>query len=407
MKIVARGVLGIAVLFLAVGVGEARSLRDQLGSASETVGLQGGGAFDALGDVLADTAARSLPVTSASAGITYRFNPELEIFERTSETLGPIFLDRPDTLGRSKFNVNVSFQYVQFDSFDGQDLTNLQAPDPVVTRVVDGAGNLLGFTANDLRYSLGLQNYITALSFTYGILDDLDANILVPLIQTTFKVGVHSQQLAIAGTDGTFVPVSPLPPAESGHTQGDKFGVGDILLRFKYRLTDLGPVHWASGLQFRLPSGDKDNFQGTGSFEISPSVIFSMVFWSRLTTYVNGAIDINAQDAGESQARYGIGADVDITRRIGLALGFLGRSEFQGTATATDTTFLHLVNGVPTLKPLLGVEFDRNDFLDFSFGVRAVVWREVMVFANGIHAVNSAGLRNDTIIPTFGVEGTF
>ena len=407
MKIVARGVLGVAVLVLAAGMGEAKSLRDQLGSASETVGLQGGGAFDALADVIADTAARSLPVTSASAGITYRFNPQLEIFERTSQTLGPIFLDRPDTLGRSKFNVNVSFQYVQFDSFDGQDLTKLQSPDPVVTRVVDGAGNLLGFTANDLRYSLGLQNYITALSFTYGILDELDANILLPLIQTSMRVGVHSQQLAVAGTDGNFLPVSPLPPPDVGHTKGDKFGVGDILLRFKYRLEDLGPVHWASGLQFRLPSGDQDNFQGTGSFEISPSVVFSMVFWSRLSTYVNGAIDINAQDAGQSQARYGIGADLDITRRVGLALGFLGRSEFQGTATSSETSFLHLVNGVPTLKPLLGIQFDRNDFLDFSFGVRAVVWREVMVFVNGIHAVNDAGLRNDTIIPTFGVEGTF
>jgi len=30
-----------------------------------------------------------------------------------------------------------------------------------------------------------------------------------------------------------------------------------------------------------------------------------------------------------------------------------------------------------------------------------------MVFANGIYALNDAGLRNDTIIPTVGVEGTF
>ena len=78
-------------------------------------GLEGGSAFDALAENIADTAARSLPVVSASAGFTYRYNPQLEVFERTSDTLGPLFLERPDTLGRGKFNVNVSFQYVQFE----------------------------------------------------------------------------------------------------------------------------------------------------------------------------------------------------------------------------------------------------------------------------------------------------
>jgi hypothetical protein len=405
--IVARVVLGIAVLLAAAGPSAGESLRDQLGNASETVGLQGGGAFDALADVIADTAARSLPVPSASAGFTYRFNPELEIFERTSETLGPIFLERPDTLGRSRFNVNVSFQYVQFDSFDGDDLTDLQAADPVITQVVDGAGNLLGFTANDLRYRIGIQNYITALSFTYGILDNLDANIFLPLIQTTQKVGVRSQQVAIAGTDGAFAPVSPLPPAENGQTTGGHFGVGDILLRFKYQLPRQEWLRWAAGLQFRLPSGNEDDYQGTGDFEITPALYMSTVLWNRVTPYLNGAIDIDTQGVSGSQARYGIGADVDITRRVGLALAFLGRSEFADSASAADTSFLHLVNGVPELKPLLGVNFDRNNFLDFSFGTRVVVWRDIMLFVNGIYAVNDAGLRNDTIIPSVGVEGTF
>jgi hypothetical protein len=35
------------------------------------------------------------------------------------------------------------------------------------------------------------------------------------------------------------------------------------------------------------------------------------------------------------------------------------------------------------------------------------VWREIMLFANGIYALNDDGLRNGTVIPTVGVEGTF
>jgi hypothetical protein len=56
---------------------------------------------------------------------------------------------------------------------------------------------------------------------------------------------------------------------------------------------------------------------------------------------------------------------------------------------------------------LLGLEFDRTDTSDLSFGVRFVVWGNVMVYANGIYAIDDSGLRNDTIIPSGGVEATF
>ncbi len=306
--------------------------------------------------------------------------------------------------------MNVSFQYVQFDSFDGQDLDQ---PRRRRTRSSPGrrrGGNLLGFTANDLRYSLGLQNYITALSFTYGILDDLDVNILVPLIQTTFKVG---RALTAARDRGNRRHLRAGLPAAAGrgrHTQGDKFGVGDILLRFKYQLTDLGPV--PLGERPPVPPADGRQGQLPGHGELRDSrrrSIFSTVFWSRLDDLRERRH--RHQRAGRrrsSQARYGIGVDVDVTRRIGLALGLPRTERVPGDR---DRERHELPppgeRRARPLKPLLGVEFDRNDFLDFSFGVRAVVWREVMVFANGIHAVNDAGLRNDTIIPTFGVEGTF
>ena len=394
----------VNLVVLAASPGEARSLRDRLAAVSETVGIASGSSFDALADVIADTAARSLPVVSASAGITYRYNPELEVFERTSDTLGPIFFERPDTLGRSKLNVNVSAQYVQFDAFDGQSLKHLQAPDPIITRTVVG-GAVVSSTANDLRYRLRIMNYITALSVTYGVLDALDVNLLLPVIETRFAAGVTSTERFSAGPDGNFTPTAPV--ARTGRTSDDAFGIGDILLRLKYQLPRLGALRSAAGLQLRLPSGREEDFQGVGSFEASPAFYASTVLWSRVTPYANGAIDLRADDVARSEARYGAGFDVDVIRRVGLAFGFLGRSEFSRSAESSETSFLHLVRGVPTSRPLLGLDFARNDFFDFSFGTRAVIWRDIMVFANGIYALNDAGLRNDTIIPTVGFEGTF
>jgi hypothetical protein len=394
------------LLALAATPAAARSLRDALGTASEKVGIFGGSAFDALAENIADTAARSLPVVSASAGFTYRYNPDLEVFERSATTLGPLFLERPDTLGRGKFNVNVSAQYVQFDQFDGDDLSGLEAPDPIVLNVLDAAGNVIAQRASRLVYNIGIQNYITAFSFTYGILDDLDVNLLVPLIYTNLKVGVRSQQVAFADRGGTFTPQQG--PLLTGYTKERAFGVGDVLLRLKYQLPRADWLRSAAGLQLRLPSGNEDDFQGTGSFEASPFFYASTLVWSRVEPHANVGIDLRADDVERSQARYGVGVDVDVTRRVGLALGFLGRSEFSDSASPEETSFLHRTStGVVEPRPLLGLDFGRKDFVDVSFGVRAVIVSNVLVFANVIRALNDDGLRNDTVIPTVGVEGTF
>ena len=395
----------LAVVALAPAV-RAESLRTRLGNASQTVGIAGGSAFNALADVIANTAARSIPNISGSAGFTYRYNKDLDVFERSSDTLGPIFLERPDTLGRNKFNVNLSWTYVEFNQYDGQDLGNLQGADPIVLRRTTG-GTPVGFAANTLQYRIGLQNNVSSISLTYGILDDLDVNLLLPLISTSFHVGVTTQQVQTAGTDAVFAP--DRGPALNGGTGGTAFGVGDMLLRFKYRLEDIGYMRHALGLQFRLPSGDKANFQGTGDFEASPSYYASTVIWGgRVEPYFNAAVDLNANDVAQSQARYGCGVDLDVLRSFNVNFSFLGRSEFSREAPASDTSFLHLAsNGALVQEPLLGLNFGRNDFFDASLGFRWAVWDRLMVFANAIVPLNSSGLRNDTAIPTAGIEGTF
>ena len=396
--------IGIVALSLAAASPAfALSLRDQLPEAARRVGIEGGSHFDALAGAIADTAARELPVISASAGFTYRYNPALEVFERTSDTLGPIFLERPDTLGRGKVNVNVSYQYVDLNEFDGRSLGSLSAPDPIVLKIRDANGNLLGRTANALGYDMSLTNHIEALSVTYGVLDDLDVNVLVPLIETHFKVKATSQRL----TDLSLNPLSPPPAPQTATLSGNKVGIGDILLRAKYQLPRVGDWRFAPGLQLRLPSGDKDNLQGTGTFEASPFFYASTILWSRVEPHANVGVDLREDDVSRSQGRYGLGVDVDVTRRVGVALAFLGRSEFARSAPAGETSFQHRVNGALEQRPLLGIDFHRKDFFDLSFGARAVVWRQVMLFVNGIYALNNDGLRNDSVIPTVGFESTF
>ena len=393
----------LATALLAVpAAAPARSLERHLSDASQLVGIASGSAFDALAENIADTAARSVPVISSSAGFTYRYNPTTEVFERTSQTLGPLFMERPDTLGRNKFNVSVSFQFVELNTFNGTDLKELQNDDPIVVRTV-GAGGAQGFAATRLRYSLGLQQYVTSVSATYGITDDLDINLLVPIISTRLRVGVHAQDVAAAGPDGVF---SPAPgPERTGFDKGDAVGIGDILVRSKYQLPRWGWLRSALGLQLRLPSGSSSDFQGTGDVELSPFVYLSTVLWDRVEPELNLGIDYNADDVSRSAARYALGVDIDATRWCNFNVAYLGRSQFEGSDT--NTNFQHLHGGQLVSEPLLGLDFGRTDTSDLSFGVRFVVWGNVMVFANGIYAINDQGLRNDTIIPSGGVEATF
>jgi hypothetical protein len=391
--------------FALPSLGHARSLERKLSDASQLVGINSGSAFDALAENIADTAARAVPTVSSSAGFTYRYNASTEVFERTSQTLGPLYLERPDTLGQGKFNVSVNFQYVELNEFDGTSLKDLQSNDPIIVRASDASGNPIGFRAERLRYSLGLQNYVTAVGFTYGITDDLDVNLYLPIIVTNMRVGVHARDVATAGPDEVFTPAAG--PERVGHDSGDAAGVGDILLRAKYQLPRLEWLHSALGLQLRLPSGSQSNFQGTGDVEVSPFLYVSTILWDIVEPQANFGIDLNATNVSQTAARYGVGVDVDVHPRVNLSLAYLGRSQFEGTAEESDTSFAHLHNGQVVQEPLLGLDFGQKNTSDLAFGVRAVVWRNLMVFVNGIYALNDQGLRNDTVIPSGGIEGTF
>src|SRR5207344_2554509 len=109
-----------------------------------------------------------------------------------------------------------------------------------------------------------------------------------------------------------------------------------------------------------------------GSFEASPFLFASTILWDRVEPYVNLGLDLRADDVAQSQARYGVGVDADVHPRVGLSLSFLGRSEFEGSADSDETSFLHLANGTVQQEPLLGLNFDRKDYIDLSFGGRVV-----------------------------------
>src|SRR5262245_65655999 len=68
-----------------------------------------------LGQALADNVARSLPVTSASPGVTFHFDPASRSFVRDTDLPGQLYLERARQLGRGVRNVTVVYHRPDLD----------------------------------------------------------------------------------------------------------------------------------------------------------------------------------------------------------------------------------------------------------------------------------------------------
>jgi hypothetical protein len=90
-----------------------------------------------LGQALTATVARSLPVISASPGLTFTFDPSSGAFERSTDLLGQLYLERAQPIGQGKWNVSASYQRVDVDGVQGGSSRPSSTSRPVAFRSPD------------------------------------------------------------------------------------------------------------------------------------------------------------------------------------------------------------------------------------------------------------------------------
>ncbi|HKA29355.1 MAG TPA: hypothetical protein VKH82_08275 [Candidatus Binatia bacterium] len=376
-----------------------------------------------LGQALADNVARSLPVTSASPGVTFHFDPASGSFVRDTDLLGQLYLERARPIGRGAWNVTVSYQRVHIDGVQGQDLGDLmdKAP-PIVTGAFNTASGTRGKTlvAFD-RYAVDLLVDMVTLAATYGITDRLDVNLTLPILASRLSVGATEPNFTFNPN-----PISPCPNLtrlRNGLTRcGPQVstnilhasGVGDMFLRSKYEVVRSTWLDVAGGLVLRMPTGNQDNFQGTGDWELSPLIYLStprMPLAGPLAfqAFFNGGFDLNASDVDLSEGRFGLGADLAVGDRATFSVAFLAREPFHGFASAGffDQVRVNPHTRALSTAPLFGLETDRASYYALSIGGRVNLWRDtVFGFANVLVQLGDQGIQSDPI-PLVGFEATF
>jgi hypothetical protein len=407
-----------------------------------------------------------LPIASPSSGISFVFDPALKTFSpSTEESLGPILGQHAGTIGRNKLYVAFSFQYFNFNSIDGQDTAKLPAvfkhetfpppfPSPFITACANQtalAGTAYAGNPCFVRDYIQTMNNVDltvhqyALYATYGITRHLDVSVEVPILNINMKMTSNASivQNSFAPPAANFpggvfhqFDASTVPSCAGAtpclnatfSSSGNATGIGDVLLRGKYELYQGERLGFGVGVDVRLPTGDEQNFLGSGAVGVKPFGVIS--YRARISPHAEVGYEKNGQSllAGDfvgtatntkgslpDRFVYTLGADVAIVKRLTGAFDFYGQrlfgvpQLFSNTYTdlghCSDINCTTLTPG--TTHPDLGLRpsVDYN-ILNASIGLKYRLWRNLVITGNVLVKLDDNGLRS-TMVPLVGASYNF
>ncbi len=214
-----------------------------------------------------------------------------------ASTLGPVFTERGETIGRHKLYIGVTHEDFHFTSLNGQSLNALG----VLYKGGDPSGvqnNGTALTSYPATFNIGMDVRLSQnVAFvTYGVTDRIDLSLGLPEVHAAvaartyngilFDGGGLGQQPSAANPNcwcaGTFNPGAYVSPAINftqpiiGQSSLGKTGFGDLLLRAKGTLVHNSRMAVAAGADVRFATGDAENYLGTGTTSIKPFAAVSL-----------------------------------------------------------------------------------------------------------------------------------
>ena len=262
---------------------------------------------------------------------------------------------------------------------------------PVPGGVILADGRFTNFLPVRVVADLNVQAHIVAPSVTYGITNDFDVNATLPLLHTSLDVTADFQVPDPRLPAFALPPGSPDAQVGSHQDSGDDAGIGDLLLRAKWVPLRGAWVDVATQLGLGLPTGSRNNFQGTGTTRLQPTLILSHVY-GRFEPLLNVGIDLNTNDVSRSVVGWAAGGTAQVIDRLSVSAVFLGRHELAPLTEPIATPFFF--------------QIERNDQFSASVGCRWRFAASGFLSANTIVPLNDQGLQA-TVIPTLELEYAF
>lgn len=387
-----------ALMLTAAAPAGAASVRHVWRTAPSLVGLPGLAAsetYQNAADIILEQAARNLPLhPGASSAFTYRWNAERGELERIDDMVSPWFLtERGQTLGEGLFNVGVTFGYYNVECSSGCAIGN----DPYPLSVSAAAINYKALA--DLVYTVGTFN------LTYGVTDDLDVNVAIPIATLDMDLRVSRQD-------------NPSAPVIRATAQESAANLADMMVRAKYRFFEttgpLGKAVGAGGLRVRIPTGSPTRGLGTGYGEIGPYLALSTsLLEGWLDSHWDAGVDAAIGNTRWSSAHYSWALDIHAPRgdewwrQVALAWSVLGRSEFTDLRARTSYSGRHVTPDGFRNLPYLCADANRHDYIDTTLGLRIHLVESIVLSLGVFKAINDQGVRPADWSPVASMEGTF
>jgi hypothetical protein len=361
-----------------------------------------GAILEFLTDAIAASAA-NLPLSATTSGVTFRFVGGLPV--RTSSSLGPIFGERAQTLGKGRFVVGANMSGLNFNSLRGvplnQIVLNFSHDD------VDPPGLGQPLRENDIlqvRLDLSVNLLVSTFFATWGLSDKVDVGLAVPIVHTGLT-GRSTGQFFPFGipTSHFFAGDSANPVlSASAATFGFSTGLGDIALRTKWSVHDDERAALAVMADARLPTGSEADLTGSGHFSLR-GLLLASARLGDFSPHVNLGY---AMRGGRNDAVLATGGfDQAISDWATIAVDVIsewqvGESSLRlpGLVTIEYPVTRHIT---PTNIPNI-----RDHRVSGSFGMKFRTPGGPIVVANALMPMRRGGLES-RFVWTLGIDGNF
>lgn len=336
--------------------------------------------------------AAAIPLSAGSSGTTYKFVNGLPV--QTSTSLGPIFGERAQTLGKSRLLLSGSLTDIDFRTIRGTPLDQLVFNLAHEDRPPPGLGDpLLENDVIEVRMDLAVSLTVSTFAVTYGLSDRIDLGLAVPLVRTSLQGRSTAQIFPFGSTAVHFFTGTETSPGlrASTATFGSATGLGDIALRLKGNVLSTTRLALAVMGDARLPTGREDDLLGTGHVAVRAQTIASAQFGA-FAPHLNLGYLLRT-GAGESDALVAVaGFDQPLSSWATIAVDLL--SEWQvGTSDPRLPGPIQYLQPFPRTVLPTNIANRKDHRVNGSVGFKFQTRNGPMLVASGFFPLMAGGLQ--------------
>lgn len=365
----------------------------------------GNGAILGFLDAAIGANAANIPLSASTSGATFKFVGGLPV--RTSASLGPVFGERAQTLGKGRFVVGANLSGLNFSSLRGVPL------DKIVLNFSHDDTPPAGLGSppreNDVlqvRLDLSVNLLVSTFFATYGVTDRLDLSFAVPLVRTALQGRSTAQFFPFGIPTSHFFSGDSLHPVLDAHaaTFGSATSIGDIALRAKYGIRNTEQLGVAVMADARLPTGSAEDLTGAGHLSLRAFAIASARFGD-FSPHLNVGYALRTGEGRSDAILLTGGFDQPVASWATLAVDLISEWESGSGGLTLPETVVYTIPVERTVEPT-NIPDMKDHRVNGSFGFKFRTPGGPILVTNALVPLRRGGLQSD-LVWTVGLDLNF